>query len=285
MNERGDMGWFGKVFWMLLFVMAAGAVTAADKPAEELRFGSVAMDIPPVMYRRLSPLTEYLSTELGRPVRLQLSPDMPSAIEALASGKVDFAYLTPVAYLRAHETGNAQLVAKTVTEGRGSFQLMIVVREDSPLQTVADLKGARFAFGDQAALLQRAVVVGAGMPLEDLGEYRFLGHYDNIVRGVLSGDFDAGILKDTMAFKWQGNGIRILYSSPHLPPYNIAARGSMDAATLARLKAAFLGLDGQQASQTEVIKALDKKYDGFAAVDDSDYDVVRRLVAPFKGEN
>lgn len=78
---------------------------------------------------------------------------------------------------------------------------MIVVREDSPANRIEDLKGARFAFGDRAALLQRAVVVGAGVSLESLGEYRFLGHYDTIVRGILNGDFDAGILKDTMAFK------------------------------------------------------------------------------------
>lgn len=271
------------MLWAVVFAAALTAPAQAEEQAPGLRFGSVAMDIPPVMYRRLTPLTEYLGKQLGQPVRLQLSPDMPAAIHGLASGQVDIAYLTPVAYLRAHSEGNAQLVAKTVTEGRGSFQLMIVVREDSPIQSVDDLRGVRFAFGDQAALLQRAVVVGAGMPLESLGEYRFLGHYDNIVRGVMSGDFQAGILKDTMAFKWQGKGIRILYSSPALPPYNIAASGNMDPQTLAKLRAAFLGLNAQDPQQAEVIKALDKKYDGFAAVEDAEYDIVRQLIAPFKG--
>ncbi len=259
-------------------IPAWGAATANNA---EIRFGSVAMDIPPVMHRRLTPLTEYLSTELGRPVRLQLSPDMPAAIDAVASGKVELAYLTPVAYLRAHAEGGAQLVAKTVTNGQASFQLMIVVREDSPIKSVAELKGTRFAFGDPAALLQRAVVVGASMPLDDLREYRFLGHYDNIVRGVLSGDFDAGILKDTMAFKWQGKGIRILYSSPHLPPYNIAASRNVDPKLLAQLRAAFLKLDASDPKHGDVIRALDKKYDGFAPVEDSEYDVVRQLTAPF----
>lgn len=261
----------------LLLPASGGAI---DDPAP-LRFGSVAMDIPPVMHRRLTPLTEYLGAELGRPVRLQLSPDMPSAIASLAAGEVDLAYLTPVAYLRAHSEGGAQLIAKTVTDGRASFQLMIVVREDSPLQTVADLKGARFAFGDSAALLQRAVVVGAGMPLDQLREFRFLGHYDNIVRGVLSGDFDAGILKDTMAFKWQGKGIRVLYRSPQLPPYNIAASAALDDHTVEKLRAAFLQLNSTDARHAQVIRALDKKYDGFAPVTNGEYDIVRQLIAPF----
>ena len=271
-----------KLMWVACLMVSVPMGAWAEPSPKELRFGSVAMDIPAVMHRRLTPLTEYLSAALGSPVRLQLSPNMPSAIDALANNSVDVAYLTPVAYLRARDAGNAQLVAKTVTEGRGSFQLMIVVREDSRLQQIEDLKGVRFAFGDPAAVLQRAVVVGAGMPLEELGEYRFLGHYDNIVRGVLSGDFDAGILKDTMAFKWQGKGVRILYSSPHLPPYNIAASSAVDPRTLEKLKSAFLALDPANPEHAEVIQALDKKYNGFAPVADSDYDIVRKLIVPFQ---
>ena len=100
----------------------------------------------------------------------------------------DLAYLTPVAYLKAHARGGAKIVAKTVTKGNASFQLMIVVKENSPHKTVADLKGKSFAFGDKRALLQRAVVVGAGIKLEDFSEHTFIGHYDNIARAVLNGD-------------------------------------------------------------------------------------------------
>ena len=257
----------------------SGSVAADEQQA--IRFGSVAMDIPAVMHKRLTPLTEYLSKELNRPVILNLSPNMPAAIEDVASGAVELAYLTPVAYLRAHEKGDAQLIAKMVTNKKSSFQLMIVVREDSSIKSVSDLEDKTFAFGDRAALLQRAVVVGANMPLEKFRKYDFLGHYDNIVRGVLHGDYDAGILKDTKAYKWQGRGIRILYSSPDLPPYNIAASKNVDEKLLIKLKGVFLGLDVSNPEQKMVIKALDKKYDGFAETSDKEYDVVRKLIEPF----
>lgn len=249
----------------------------------ELAFGSVAMDIPAVMHQRLQPLTAYLSDQIGVPVTLRLSPDMPAAIDAAARGRVDLAYLTPVAYIKAHDEGGVQLVAKTVTEGRGAFRLMIVVADDSAIQDVGDLAGKRFAFGDQAALLQRAVVVGSGVSLEELGDYRFLGHYDNIVRAVISGDFEAGILKDTMAYKWEGRGVRILYASPELPPYNIVARANMLPDLVDRIRAAFLSLNIEKPDQNAVIKALDPRYTGFAPVTDGEYDVVRQLVAPFHG--
>ncbi|KPJ87281.1 MAG: phosphonate ABC transporter substrate-binding protein [Gammaproteobacteria bacterium SG8_11] len=267
---------------MILFVaLFFPPLTTADSPTP-VRLGSVAMDTPAIMHKRLLPLTQYLSEFLQRPVVLKLSPDMPAAINEVASGNVDVAYLTPVAYIRANAQGNSQLVAKTVTKQKSAFQLMIVVREDSAIKTVQDLEGKKFAFGDQAALLQRAAVVGAGVPLDKLGAYEFLGHYDNIVRSVLHGDFDAGILKDTMAFKWEGKGIRILYRTPDLPPYNIAASGKIDQQLLNQLRQAFLNLDANNPQHHNIIKALDKKYDGFAPTSDAEYDVVRQLIKPFK---
>ena len=251
------------------------------KEKNEILFGSVAMDIPAAMHKRLKPLTQYLSKELGQPVILKLSPNMGAAIKEVADKKVTLAYLTPVAYLKAHKQGGAKIIAKTVTKGKASFQLMIVVRKDSPIKTVADLKGKTFAFGDKRALLQRATVVGAGIKMEDFSEYKFIGHYDNIARAVKNGDFDAGILKDTKAFKWEEKGLRILAASPDLPPYNIAANGDISDELLAKLKKAFLKLDQKNPEHLKVIKAVAKKYTGFAATSDAEYDVVRKLIKPF----
>ena len=248
---------------------------------EEIYFGSVAMDIPAIMHRRLSPLIQYLSAQIKQPVSLLLSPNMNVAINKVASNQVHLAYLTPVAYLKAHEKGDAEILVKTVTNGHDSFQLMIVVKEDSLIAKVEDLKGRKFAFGDKAALLHRAVVVNAGMPLENLGSFNFIGHYDNIVRGVLNGDFDAGILKDTKALSWKDKGIRIIHSSPRLPPYNITASAKLDPELKQKLKNALLRLDIKNEKHKKIIQALSKKYTGFKATTDSDYDVVRELVAPF----
>ncbi len=254
---------------------------ASTDTSTELLFGSVAMDIPAVMHKRLKPLTRYLSNKLNRPVSLRLSPNMGAAIQEVVDKNVDLAYLTPVAYLKAHAEGNAKIVAKTVTKGKASFQLMIVVKKGSPYKTIADLKGKTFAFGDKRALLQRAAVVGSGINMEDFSSYQFIGHYDNIARAVLNGDFEAGILKDTMAFQWQDKGLRILAESPPLPPYNITASGNIDNETLAKLKDAFLNLDRNNPEHLVIIKAIDKKYDGFAATSDAEYDVIRRLIKPF----
>lgn len=267
---------------LALLALCLWPLLAGANDARPLVFGSVAMDIPAAMHKRLKPLTEYLSEQLGRPVTLALSPNMASAIDRLATGEVDLAYLTPVAYLEANRKGRAQVLVKTLTQGRGSFQLMLVAREDSGIHTPADLRGRSFAFGDPKALLQKAVVRAASLSLEDFAETAYLGHYDNIARGVQIGDFDGGILKDTTAMAWQPKGLRIIYRSEPLPPYNIAVRGGLPEADAEALREAFLSLDATVPEHAPIIRALSGKYTGFAQTSDAEYDVVRTLVAPFR---
>lgn len=268
---------------LLLFVqsMNAGA-EPTTKPSGELSLGSVAMEIPAAMHQRLKPLATYLAQELQRPVRLHMSPDLSKAVKEVAAGNVDIAYLTPIAYVDARTAGNVHILAKALTRRRDSFRLMLVARSDSPIRSVQNLVGKSFAFGDEAAILQRAVVVNAGVRLEQLASYRFLGHYDNIARGVVNGDFDAGILKDSIAAQWEKKGLRAIYASPELPPYNIVAGKHVDETTRRAIQTALLRLNVGNPEHRSIIKALDNGYDGFAVATDSDYDVVRTLTQPFR---
>ena len=266
-------------FCLLLWLLPCIVVASENKP---LRFGSVAMDSPAVMQQRLLPLTNYLGAILERPVVLKLSTSMSGAINALVSDDVDFAFLTPVAYVDAHNRAKVQIAVRTVTANQPWFKLMIVVREDSPIHQVEELADKRFAFGDPAALLQRAVVVGAGMPLARLGKYDFVDHYDNVVRGVLMGDYDAGIVLDSTAARWQNKGLRVLYASQALPPYNIAASARLDHDTVLKLRNALLKLNPSNPAHRPIIAALGESYTGFAPVRDEDYDIVRKLIIPFK---
>ncbi len=264
----------------LLQLVSAGPPAQAEEGKTVL--GSVAMDVPAVMYQRLDPLVQYLARQTGRPAELRLSASLDEAVKSLAANQTDIAYLTPVAYLKARQESGARPLVKLLTRGEGSFHLMIAVRRDSPIKSVSQLAGKRFAFGDKSALLQRAVVVGAGMPLERLGEYRFLGHYDNIARAVSTGEFDAGILKDTTAREWEKKDLRVLYTSAPLPPYVIAVRGNLDDKSASTLRQALLALRKNDASHQAILHALDPEYDGFAPTSDAEYDVVRDLIAPFQ---
>jgi phosphonate transport system substrate-binding protein len=262
-----------------LFTSPPGIANEAEQAP--LRFGSVAADTPAVMHERLKPLTEYLSTALNRPVTLKLSANMSSAINEVASGNVDIAYLTPVAYIKSHDQGSTRILVKTVTRDVPKFRLVIAVNSAGEIKTPADLVGKRFAFGDRAALLHRATLVASGVQLEDLGNYEFLGHYNNIVRGILHKHFDAGVLTETEASKWRDKGLSVIYTSEELPPYNITVSKNVDDALFNQLREIFIKLDDEKPDQKKAIKSLEKDYTGFAATSDSEYDVIRRLVKPF----
>jgi phosphonate transport system substrate-binding protein len=272
-------------FWLTVVFGLWSGMTVAAAGTGELSLGSVAMDIPAVMHQRLSPLASYLSRELGQPVQVRPDVGLNQAVDNISAGRVDIAYLTPIAYVKAQRDGKVRIIAKTVTKGQKSFRLMLVAREDSTIRKVPDLAGKRFAFGDEAALVQRAVVVNAGIRLENFGSYRFLGHYDNIARGVMNGDFDAGILKDTTAYHWEKKGLRIFYTSPELPPYNIVVSQSMPTSTAKAIQSALLKLNLDNPEHRNVIKALDQSYDGFVATSDAEYDIIRKIVKPFQKED
>jgi phosphonate transport system substrate-binding protein len=169
-----------------------------------------------------------------------------------------------------------------VTNKEAYFRLQIVVRDDSSIKKVADLPGKRFAFGDPGSLLQKVVVADAGISLETLGGSAYLGHHDNVVRGVLTRDFDAGIVTESKARKWDKKGLRVIYSSPRLPPYNIAATHKIDHALFVKLQNALLSLDGRNPEHRRVLEALGGGIDGFVRTDDAEYEIVRKLIKPFQ---
>ncbi|MCL5060049.1 MAG: PhnD/SsuA/transferrin family substrate-binding protein [Candidatus Thermoplasmatota archaeon] len=271
-------------FWSaaLLLLGAAGLVQAAEQ--EELYLGSVAMDVPAEMVRRMTPLTEYLTKKTGIKISFRASPNLGSAVNELGKDFTQIAYLTPVAYIEAHDKYRVQPLVSPLTHGKSTFNLVIAVRSDSPYKTMEDLKGRKFAFGDQKALLQRAVVVGAGVKLEDFSNYGFLKHYDNIAKAVLNKDFDGGILKDTIYEEFAPKGLRKIYTSPPLSSYLFAVSDRLPPATVKKLRNAFLELNASNPEHAAVLKELDKGYGGFEPQEDKDYDPTRKLIAPFQQE-
>lgn len=265
-----------------LTLLLALPVAPAASAEEEMLMGSVAMDVPAEMVKRLVPLTNYLSGKIGKDLKFRAASTMSAAVEDLGARRTQIAYLTPVAYVDAHEKYGVVPLVNPLSHGKDGFNLVIVVQKNSPIKNVQDLTGKRFALGDEKALLQRAVVAGAGIKLEQLAAHAFLNHYDNIAKAVLYGDFDAGILTDNIAEKFAPQGLRIIYTSPRLPAYIFAVNSHVAPQMADKLKNAFLALKPDTPEGRAILGALDQSYTGFTAANDKDYDTVRKLVAPFK---
>jgi len=270
----------GLVTALLLACGISGNLAAAE--TGQVFMGSVAMDTPVDMVKRFELLTNYLSERTGLAVSFRASPNMDAAMNDLGNNRIQIAYLTPVAYIKSRKKYGIKALVEAQTLGESTFKLVVVVPQDSPIKTISDLKGKSFAFGDEKALLQRAVVISSGIKMSDLSKYDFLNHYDNIAKAVLNRDFDAGIVKESIFVEFRSRGLRVIYSSPPLPPYLFAVSNNMSKATARKLRDAMVALKADSAEHNAILKELDKGYDGFRDANDKHYDIVRKLIAPLE---
>ena len=223
-----------------------------------------------------------MTKKTGIKITFRASPNLGSAVNELGKDFTQIAYLTPKAFVEAHDKYRARaLVALSHTAKIHSI-FFVVVRQNSPIQTMADLKGKSFAFGDETALLQRAVVVGGGVKLEEFSKYSFLKHYDNIAKALLNKDFDGGILKDTSYEEFASQGLRKIHTSPPLASYLFAVNEHVPAETVKKLRTAFLELKTDTPEGKAILTELDAAYNGFVVAEDKDYDAIRKLIAPFQ---
>ena len=258
------------------------AASNPHAPITQVTMGSVAMDIPVEMIKRMSALTNYLALSTNLNIRFRPSPNLGSAVDDLGTGQTQIAYLTPVAYIEARRKyGVIPLVAPTI-QGRPYFSLVIAVKAGSGIVTPAELKGRRFAFGEEKALLQRAAVESMGVKLTDFSRFAYLKHYDNIAKAVLAGDFDGGILKDSVADDFKSKGVVVIGSTPPLPSYIFAVHPGMPVALRNKLRNALLVLKKDTSEGSATLEAFDNTYDGFVVVDDQVYDPVRKLIQPYQ---
>lgn len=273
--------WFCGLLLSLSLTGQAQAQAAAAPP-RIYHFGTIATDIPTVMLRRTEPLTKYLSARLGMDIRPRPAPNMANAIQDMGSGHTQLAYLTPVAYLDARERFQAIPIALPLTQGRISFSLAIVTRQDSPIRGVMDLRGRSFAFGDEKSLFQRATLEMEGVKLEQLARYSYIRHFDNVAKAVLNRDFDAGIMKESLAREYGEKGLRVLHVSPPLPTYVIAISPLFPEDKRAALRDALLALRPVAGQGLEIMTALDPGYTRFAPANDRDFDNARIMLAPYR---
>lgn len=109
---------------------------------------------------KAKPLEKLLSARLGIPVKVSVSTDYNTIIEAMASKQVDIGFLPPTAYVLAHERKSADLLLQAerygINDADGSnttelvtnYKAEIIVKKDSPIKTLKDLKGKKIAWQD-----------------------------------------------------------------------------------------------------------------------------------------
>jgi len=262
-----------QAFLLFLMVNLSSGVALAEV---SLNFGVYASDKPTTMVKKFKPilndLEQIMSRELDEPVsiRMQVSNSYGNGIQALASGKVDFARLGPASYVSAVKLDPAvRLVAMESKNGSKRFNGVICTSGSNQIQSVSELKGKRFAFGDEESTIGRYLsqqyLLQHGITAAGLASYEYLGRHDRVGYAVAAGRFDAGALKESTYKKLLQKGVAL---RPIATFQNVTkpwvARSGMSERVFSALRLALL-----EYKDPVGLKALGK--DGFVAGSHEDY--------------
>jgi phosphonate transport system substrate-binding protein len=264
-----------------------GGASAGAAMPQELTLGFVPSQEADKLADTAQPLADFLSKEIGIPVKSFTATTYVGLVEGMGSGKVDIGALAPLAYVLANDQSGAQVILKSSRRGAMTYHAMFIARADSGIKKVEDAKGKRVAFVDPASasgyLFPAAHLKNKNIdPEKYFGQTMYSGGHDKSVIAVYNGDVDMAAVFDdaraivakNAAYKDVNSKVVKVGQTEEIPNDTIAVRKGLDPVLTAKIKAAFL----KYAQSPEGKKTLTDLYeiDGMTAATDKEYDVVRR---------
>lgn len=247
-------------------------------------FGVIPRFNPHVMYEYYQPLMDYLSRKTPYRFELRIGRSYMETIADLEKGVTKFAYLGGSTYaLARHRFGARALVRPLNPEGRSTYRCCIVVRNDSPVKTLADLKGRSFAFGANhsttGSLIPTFMLGEAGVTPSSLKNIRNFRNHEEVARAVLKGTYDAGAVKDVVAWKYKERGLRVVAMSEELPTAPISAAPSIPPEMEQAVTEALLSIGRKGGDEIQGLPALGPEIlYGFERAYGEDYDFLYRKI-------
>lgn len=250
-----------------------------------LRVAVAAIISPQGTVDSYTPLLDYLSTKLERPIQLVQRRTYAEVNELVKNGDVDLAFVCTSAYIAGNRDFGMQLLAAPQVQGETVYHSILIVPTDSPTQTVDDLRGKVFAFTDPISTTGRNYPLFLIQQMDETPESFFSRTFytyshDDAIRAVANGVAD-GAAVDSLVYAFAierepelAQNTRIIYQSPAfgMPPVVIGPDIRPQLAD--ELQTLLL----QMADDYEGRAALQQAgFEQFVPVEDAVYDSVRQL--------
>jgi phosphonate transport system substrate-binding protein len=243
---------------------------------------------------RFAPLAAYLAEQLGRRVE-PVWLDTADFEEAVRAGRFDLIHTNSYLYAWFHESYGFRVVAGEARGRDGAYSTgTIIVGRDSPVRSLAELRGKRFIFGPPFAptayLSPYWLLLEAGIdPEKDLGYYAFpAGSYkhEKAIFAVVNGAFDAGAgpALDLEVMEADGKLLpgdyRVIARGPRVPYCVFSAAPTLAASTVEDVRSALFAVtaDTVAAADGEVRKVLRSALvSGFVPLQEEEFEPVRAM--------
>jgi phosphonate transport system substrate-binding protein len=263
--------------FVLLFVMSAQNISA--QALKELRISAIPDENPQEMLRIYTPFADYLSKEVGLPVKFTPVVDYAATVEGLAANRLEMVWyggLTSVQAARQAKGARRIIMRKEDADFKSHF----ITRKDTGIKTLSDLKGKTFAFGSVSStsghLMPRYFLLKNGInPEKDLSKFSFSGAHDATAAWVEAGQVNAGALnflvwdKLVETKKVDLSKVSIFWTTPPYVDYVWTVRAGVDKATVDKITKAFLKLDYNKPDDKKLLDLHRTK--GYIAAKDEDW--------------
>jgi phosphonate transport system substrate-binding protein len=253
------------------------AAAGASRDPEVLRVALLPDENASKVIQDNEGLKTYLEKSLSKKIELHVLTSYAAMIEATRNGRIDLAFFGPLSYFMAKDKSAIEPFAAKVKDVATTYKSVIIAGTNSGVDTLADIRGKRMAFGDQAStsshLIPKGVLAQSGVRPGDYQE-SFLGKHDAVALNVMRGNVEAGGLSQVIFSGLVDKGsidktkVKVIAESDPIPEYPWVMQADLAPALKAEIRRTFMGL-----KDPAVLKPL--KADGFAAIQDSDYDVIR----------
>lgn len=146
-------------------------------------------------------VAELLHKETGLYFKTSVATSYAAVIEAMGAGKVDIGWLATLSYVLAKDKYDVELLLIVQRFGSPFYRGQIMVRADSGIHSLSDLKGKRFAFVDPAStsghLYPKTLLLSKGLdPKTFFGKSVFAGSHNAVVLSIYKGEVDGGAAYD-----------------------------------------------------------------------------------------
>jgi phosphonate transport system substrate-binding protein len=259
---------------------AASAHAAPNPDPQTLKVALLPDENASTIIKNNQPLKDYLEKTLGKKVELIVTTDYSSMIEAMRHGRLDLAYFGPLSYVLARQKSEIEPFVALKTKGSTTYQSVVIANSAAGINRIEDIKGKNMAYGDKAStsshLIPKSVLAEKGLDVERDYKEHFVGSHDAVAIAVQNGHAQAGglsrpIFESLVERKVIDSAkVKVLGYSKPFPQYPWTLRSNLKPELKAKIRAAFLDL-----KEPAVLKAF--KAEGFDAVTDQQYDVVRNL--------
>jgi phosphonate transport system substrate-binding protein len=205
----------------------------------------------PAVYENIfKPFTTHLAACLDKKVVFYQVQSNAAEIEAMRSGRLHVGgFSTGPTAFAVNLAGAVPFGIKGTAKEFQGYNLIVVVKANSPYQKLADLKGKKVAHtapsSNSGHLAPLALFPKEGLTPDKDYKILFSGKHDQSVLGVQSGDYDAGAVASDVFHRMAVRGqikegdFRVIYRSQKFPTSSFAYAHDLDPKLVDRMLGCF----------------------------------------------